>query len=189
MSPEGQTGSDVVEATLALAADAAVDLALERVQLGLVRVQLVLELGDAQAQPAVLADERGHLLRELHQPRGSMRFVPDVLEAERVEHEVERLALMIGDTVAAWVHGAPPWCDGMPQDQIGSDQASEASRGPVSAHQQRVPLCAIRNYVYLNGARRREAGPMDWLIEERLAGLSEGREARHRPGSLRRAAG
>src|SRR3989441_12366266 len=53
MSPEGQTGSDVVDATLSLAGDAVVDLALERVELGLVRIQLSLELGHAPAQPAV----------------------------------------------------------------------------------------------------------------------------------------
>src|SRR2546426_10918744 len=143
MSPEGQTGSDVVEATLPLAGDAAVDLALERVQLRVVRVQFALELGHAQAQPLVLAEERGDLLLEFEQSRGAVRFVLGVLKAERVEHEVERLALAVGDAVASWIHRSTSLMGWVLQDQIRSDQASGASprKGgtPVRAGLERYP--------------------------------------------------
>src|SRR5262249_58697204 len=92
-----------------------------------------------------------------------------------------------------WCYGAsqlgPSLVRWVPEDQTGLDRRAKRADAPGSADQQRVRLPAIRNYVYLNGARRREAGPMDWLIEERREGLSEGREARHRPGALRRPAG
>src|SRR5437773_7585734 len=147
MSPEGQAGSDVVEATLPLVGDAAIDLALERVQIGLVGTELVLELGHAQAQSAVVAEERRHLLLELHQPRGSMSLVLDVLQAERVEHEVERLALVVGDTVDAWVHGRLlGWMDAPGPDLIRS--ASGASRSePRPLGQPISNGCACSLYV------------------------------------------
>jgi len=62
------------------------------------------------------------------------RFVSGVLQAEGVEHEVERLTLLRGDDPGVRpVHVAPPLGDGVPSDRIGSNQGERSEPGKAFA--------------------------------------------------------
>ena len=56
------------------------------------------------------------------------------------------------------------------------DAMAPSAQSGFAGGQRRRSLNAIRRYVYSDGARRREARPLDGIIEARPEGLSQGRK-------------